>query len=127
MSFEKYSKLTGKVLPELVQNLKEIKNIEKILDIISSNLSISFDKKQEMLEIIDLEDRAYKVLEIVENEIEIVGIEKEIDTKVKEKMNNLQKNYYLREKINTIKEEIGENSIENDDKPGSLSVGCNSL
>ncbi|MBN2837506.1 MAG: endopeptidase La, partial [Fusobacteriaceae bacterium] len=47
--------------------------------------------------------------------IEIVGIEKEIDTKVKEKMNNLQKNYYLREKINTIKEEIGENSIENDD------------
>ncbi|MBN2837323.1 MAG: LON peptidase substrate-binding domain-containing protein, partial [Fusobacteriaceae bacterium] len=56
VSFEKYSKLTGKVLPELVQNLKEIKNIEKILDIISSNLSISFDKKQEILEIIDLED-----------------------------------------------------------------------
>ena len=114
-SFEKYSKLTGKILPELIQNLKEIKNIEKVLDIIASNLIIPFSRKQELLEIIEIEDRAYKVLEVIENEVEIAGIEREIDSKVKEKMNNLQKNYYLKEKINTIKEEIGEGSTENDD------------
>lgn len=114
-SFERYSKLTGKILPELIQNLKEIKNIEKVLDIISSNLIISFSRKQELLEVVELEERAYKVLEVVENEIEIAGIEREIDSKVKEKMNNLQKTYYLKEKINAIKEEIGENAQENDD------------
>jgi len=114
-SFEKYSKLTGKILPELIQNLKEIKNIEKVLDIIASNLIVPFNRKQELLEIVEIEERAYKVLEVIENEIEIVGIEKEIDSKVKEKMNNLQKNYYLKEKINAIKEEIGENASENDE------------
>ncbi len=114
-TFEKYSKLTGKILPELIQNLKEIKNIEKVLDIIASNLIIAFNRKQEILDLVEVEDRAYRVLEIIENEIEIVGIEREIDSKVKEKMNNLQKNYYLKEKINAIKEEIGEGNVENDD------------
>lgn len=114
-TFEKYSKLTGKILPELIQNLKEIKNIEKVLDIIASNLIIAFNRKQEILDLVEVQDRAYRVLEIIENEIEIVGIEREIDSKVKEKMNNLQKNYYLKEKINAIKEEIGEGNVENDD------------
>ena len=64
--------------------------------------------KQELLEILDVEERAYKILSIIEREIEIFTLEKEIENRVKEQMAEVQKNYYLREKIKAIKEEIGE-------------------
>jgi ATP-dependent Lon protease len=115
VNFEKYAKLTNKILPDLIVNLKGIKNVNKVLDLISSNLHISTDRKQEILNEIDIEKRGYKLLEVIEKEIEIVGIEKKIDTKVKEKMNNMQKNYYLKEKINALREELGENGNDNDE------------
>ncbi len=115
VNFEKYAKLTNKILPDLIVNLKGIKNVNKVLDLISSNLHISNDKKQSILNEVEVEKRGYKLLELIEKEIEIVGIEKKIDTKVKEKMNNMQKNYYLKEKINALREELGENSGDNDE------------
>jgi ATP-dependent Lon protease len=114
-AFEKYAKLTNKVLPDLIVNLKGIKNVNKVLDLISSNLHINNDKKQEILNELDVEKRAFRLLEIIEKEIEIVAIERKIDSKVKEKMNNMQKNYYLKEKINALREELGENSGDNDE------------
>lgn len=115
LNFEKYGKLTNKILPDLIMNLKGIKNINKVFDLISSNLHISTDRKQEILDELDIEKRGYKLLELIEKEIEIVAIERKIDSKVKEKMNNMQKNYYLKEKINALREEIGENSGDNDE------------
>jgi ATP-dependent Lon protease len=114
-AFEKYSKLTGKVLPDLIMNLQEIKNTNKVFDLISSNLYIPNEKKQSILEVIEIQDRAYKLLDTINKEIEIAGIEKQIDTKVKEKMNSMQKNYYLKEKITALKEELGESAGENDE------------
>lgn len=114
-AFEKYSKLTGKVLPDLIMNLQEIKNANKVFDLISSNLHIPTEKKQAILEVIEIQERAYALLDTINKEIEIAGIEKQIDTKVKEKMNSMQKNYYLKEKITALKEELGETSGENDE------------
>ena len=106
--FSNYAKITQKVLPDIIYNIKDIKNTDKAFDLICTNLMIPTVAKQELLEILDVEERAYKILSIIEREIEIFTLEKEIENRVKEQMAEVQKNYYLREKIKAIKEEIGE-------------------
>ena len=106
--FSNYAKITQKVLPDIIYNIKDIKNTDKAFDLICTNLMIPTAAKQELLEILDVEERAYKILSIIEREIEIFTLEKEIENRVKEQMAEVQKNYYLREKIKAIKEEIGE-------------------
>ncbi|NLK61936.1 MAG: endopeptidase La [Fusobacteria bacterium] len=108
VKFEEYGKTSNKILPEIVANIKSIKNLNRILDIISANLFIEVEKKQSILEINNLENKTYKVLELLNEELEILKLEKKINTKVKEQMNNVQKNFYLREKIKAMREEIGE-------------------
>ncbi len=108
--FSNYSKTTQKILPDVIYNIKEVKNIDKVFDLICTNLMISTKAKQELLEILDVEERAYKILSILEKEIEIFTIEKEIESKVRDQMSEVQKNYYLREKIKAMKEEMGEDS-----------------
>ena len=113
--FENYAKITQKILPDVIYNLKEIKSIDRVFDMICTNLMIETKLKQELLELLDVEERSYKILGILEKEIEIFSIEKEIETKVREQMTEVQKNYYLREKIKAMKEEMGED-IDSDEE-----------
>ena len=113
--FENYAKITGRILPDLIYNLKEIKNIDKAFDLICTNLLIETKIKQELLEILDIEQRAYKILSILEKEIEIFSLEKDIENKVREQMAEVQKNYYLREKIKAMKEEMGDDTDSEDE------------
>ncbi|MCK5780264.1 MAG: endopeptidase La [Psychrilyobacter sp.] len=114
-SFERYAKLSGKVLPDLLISIKSMKDINKKFDLISGSLNISSEKKQELLENFDLEKRGYKLIEILKKELEILNIEKKIENKVKEKMNIAQRTYFLREKLVAIKEELGEEGSDDDD------------
>jgi ATP-dependent Lon protease len=114
-SFERYAKLSGKILPDLLVSIKSMKDIDKKFDLISGNLSISSEEKQILLEIFDLEERGYKLIEILKKELEILNLEKKIENKVKEKMNQAQKSYFLKEKLNAIKEELGEVNPDDDD------------
>ena len=95
--------------------MKEIKNIDKAFDLICTNLLIDTKIKQELLEILDIEQRAYKILSIIEKEIEIFSLEKDIENKVREQMAEVQKNYYLREKIKAMKEEMGDDGDSEDE------------
>ncbi|MCI6152786.1 MAG: endopeptidase La [Fusobacterium perfoetens] len=104
--FERYSKLGGKVLPELLINLKSTKDINGALDIIANNLYIDNQEKQRILESFDTKERGYLILDILSKEIEINEIEKKVEDKVRNKMNEAQKAYYIREKINAMKDEI---------------------
>ena len=106
--FSKYAKKTNKVLPDIIYNIKEISSIDKVFDLICTNLMIATDVKQGLLETLDVEERAYKILSILEREIEIFMLEREIENRVKEQMAEVQKNYYLREKIKVMREEMGE-------------------
>lgn len=112
--FEKFVGLTGKISPELLVNLKGIKDINSAFDIISSNLPVKSEIRQELLEIFDVKDRGFKLLELLANEMEIASLEKKIDDKVKTKMNEAQKSYYIKEKINAMKEELGDFSQDED-------------
>jgi ATP-dependent Lon protease len=58
-SFERYSKLSGKILPDLLVSIKSISDTNKKFDLISSNLNITSEEKQDILEIFDLEKRCY--------------------------------------------------------------------
>lgn len=107
-SFERYAKLTNKILPDLLVNLRGIKSVNKIFDLIAANLPITIEQKQEILAVEKSSDRAMKILEVVNKEIEIFGLEMKIDSKVKEQINSVQKNYYLKEKIRAMREELGE-------------------
>ena len=91
--FERYISLTGKISSELLLNLKGIKNIGNALDIIASNIPIKSEAKQELLEILNVNERGIKILDLLTNEMEIALLEKKIDDKVKTKMNEAQKNY----------------------------------
>ena len=106
--FSNYAQKTNKVLPDIIYNIKEISNIDKVFDLICTNLMVAVETKQELLEILDVEARAYKILSILEREIEIFMLEREIENRVKEQMAEVQKNYYLREKIKVMREEMGE-------------------
>ena len=95
--FEKYVGLTGRVSSELLVNLKGIKNVNNALDVVSANLPLKSDKKQELLEVLDVTERGLKILELLTTEMEIASLEKKIDDKVKSKMNEAQKNYFIKE------------------------------
>ncbi|MCS5421579.1 MULTISPECIES: endopeptidase La [Psychrilyobacter] len=114
-SFERYAKLSGKILPDLLVSIKSMKDIDKKFDLISGNLNISSEEKQKLLEIFNLEKRGYKLIEILKKELEILNLEKKIENKVKEKMNAAQRAYFLKEKLNAIKEELGEDESDDDD------------
>ena len=112
--FERYISLTGKISSELLLNLKGIKNVSNALDIIASNIPIKTDAKQELLETLSVAQRGMKILDMLTSEMEIALLEKKIDDKVKTKMNEAQKNYYIKEKISAMKEELGDYSQDDD-------------
>lgn len=112
--FEKYVSMIGKFSSELILNLKKIEDYSNGLDIMASNLNISSEKKQEILEISNVRDRGYRILDEIVAEMEIATLEKTIDDKVKTKMNEAQRAYYLKEKISVMKEELGDFSQDDD-------------
>ena len=112
--FEKYISMIGKFSSELILNLKKIEDYSNGLDIMASNLNISAEKKQEILEISNVKNRGYKILDDIVAEMEIASLEKTIDEKVKTKMNEAQRAYYLKEKISVMKEELGDFSQDDD-------------
>ncbi|AJA48742.1 Lon protease [Clostridium pasteurianum DSM 525 = ATCC 6013] len=112
-SFSTYIKLSGTVPSDALIPLDNVDDPGRFADIVSSYLIIKQDKKQEMLEAITPIDRLEKVLEVLENEVNILEVEKEIGNKVRDKIDKSQKDYYLREQIKIMQEELGE---EDEDK-----------
>ncbi len=114
--YEKYTKFLGKTLPEVLVTLKSTKDINSGFDLIANNLFIDSKDKQKILEVLDVEQRGYMILDLLSKEIEINEIEKKVEDKVRNKMSDAQKAYYLKEKINAMKEEIQDYTPEDEDK-----------
>ena len=112
--YEKYAKFLGKALPEVLVTLKSTKDINGGLDLIANNLFIDSKDKQQIIEVLDVEQRGYMLLDFLAREIELSEIEKKVEDKVRNKMNDAQKAYYLKEKINAMKDEIQDYTPEDD-------------
>lgn len=106
--FEKFVNINGKIPAEIILTLKALKDLEIKLNIISSHLVITSEEKQDILAELDFEKKGFLIIEALNKEIEISKLEKKIDDKVKDKINTSQKTYFLKEKINAIKDELGE-------------------
>ena len=107
--FEEYIKLNKKLPSDLSGNLKSITDANKISDLVSVNLAISIKQKQELLELIDLEQRLDKIYSHLMAEIDSFQVEKKIKGRVKRQMEKTQKEYYLNEQMKAIQKELGEN------------------
>ncbi|MBX4258350.1 endopeptidase La [Clostridium estertheticum] len=107
-AFEEYINLSVNSFPDALLSLEETEEPGRYCDIVSSYLILKPQTKQELLEILDVTKRLEKLLLILKNELEVLKIEKKIGTKVKDKIDKIQKEYYLREQMKAIQEELGE-------------------
>ena len=107
--FEEYIKLNKKLPSDLSGNLKSISDANKISDLVAVNLTIPIKEKQELLELIDLEERLEKIYSHLMAEIDSFQVEKKIKGRVKRQMEKTQKEYYLNEQMKAIQKELGEN------------------
>jgi len=105
---EKLTNLNKKISSELFTSLKEQKNPTKIADHIAGQLNISIFDKQKLLEMIDLKSRLEKIMEHINNEINVISVEKRIRGRVKNQMEKTQREYYLNEQMKAIQKELGE-------------------
>ena len=107
--FVDFQKINKKVSLDVINNIKTINDPDKIVDIIVSNVSISLSQKQEILEIINTEERLNKIYGYLVSEIDSFQVEKKIKGRVKRQMEKTQKEYYLNEQMKAIQKELGEN------------------
>lgn len=103
-----YQDLNSKLMPGFLQSVLDESSYASFVDTISGYLSLDLEDCQKLLEIVDVYDRMVKLHEVLQKEIEVLGIEKNIDEKVQANMNKVQKDYYLREQIKVIHKELGD-------------------
>lgn len=106
--FEQYSKLSGKVAPDVITSLHKIEDPGKLSDSIIAHLLLKIPEKQEVLEIFDIQKRLEKICSILESEIGVMMTERRIRKRVKRQMEKSQKEYYLTEQMKAIQKELGE-------------------
>ncbi len=114
-AFDEYAELTHKLNGETLGTVKEIDDLSTFADIVASHLDIKIEEKQELLEMLDVCERLNKLYEVLIREIEIMKIEQDISAKVKSQVNQNQKEYYLREQMRAIQDELGiDEDVENE-------------
>ena len=112
--FHRYCMENGKVSKELVAQILNMDNVEELVEQIAVNIPLSYQNKQKILEALTLEER-YEVLgAILGNEIEIMQIGRDLQKKVKARIDKNQREYILREQLKLIREELGEDNTADD-------------
>ena len=112
--FHRYATESGKISKDLVAQILGIEDVEELVDQIAVNLPLSYQNKQKILEAISIEDR-YEVLgAIISSEIDIMQIGKDLQKKVKARIDKNQREYILREQLKLIREELGEENTADD-------------
>ncbi|WP_068500075.1 endopeptidase La [Paenibacillus kribbensis] len=106
--FEHYINLSKKVTPETLAAVSDIEEPGRLADVITSHLTLKIKEKQDILETIDVTQRLEKLLDILNNEREVLELERKISQRVKKQMEKTQKEYYLREQMKAIQKELGE-------------------
>ena len=107
-SFINFVKLLGDESNEMPMTIESEENISEFTNMVSGYLPIDYRKKQELLETLDINKRIEKLLVIIENEIKVVKVQRKLAAKVKKSADDSQKEFYLREQLKFIQEELGE-------------------
>lgn len=97
-----------KIAKEVSKSLLKIDDLSELMDQIAINIPLTLEDKQSLIETIEPLERFEKITVILTEEIDIIRIKKDLQSKVKEKVDKNQKEYILREQLKIIKEELGE-------------------
>lgn len=109
-TFESYVSVGNKISPDVLISISTIEDPNRFADVVASHLSLKTEQKQEIIEAISIKTRLEVIYKILLNEIEILEVEKEINDKVRNQINKMQKEYYLKEQMKVIREELGDDS-----------------
>lgn len=106
--FEQYVKLNKKVPPEILSSLASIEDPVRLADTVAAHLGLKIAQKQTLLETLNVEERIQSLIELIENELDLLQVEKKIRGRVKQQMERSQREYYLNEQIKAIQKELGD-------------------
>ncbi|MFN2341070.1 MAG: endopeptidase La [Halanaerobium sp.] len=115
--FEEYIKYNRNLPAETIMSASNIDDPGRLADVISSQVELKYQQLQELLEATDIIERLEKMLSLLQDEIEVLKIESDINKRVKKKVEKNQKEYYLREKMKVIQDEL------DDDKKTTDEIG----
>ena len=113
-AFKEYIKVTEGDESKVIEVITKEEELGKVTDLIAAYIQLDEDKKQTILETINVSERIEKLLVFIKEEIEIVKIENSIGKKVKNKLDKSNKEYFLREQLKVIQEELGEDDEKNE-------------
>ena len=106
--FESYIKLNKKIPPEVLASVNGIDEAERLADTIAAHMPLSLEDKQTALELTSITERFEFLMAMMENEEDILKVEKRIRSRVKKQMERSQREYYLNEQMKAIQKELGE-------------------
>lgn len=109
-AFEEYAQSESKLPPDIILQIVAAKKAGELADCIAANTNFSWENKQLILQILNPVKRLEKLLVILTKETKIVNIEREIQQKVQENVDKGQREYYLREQLKVISDELGDGS-----------------
>lgn len=115
--FEKYAKSSNKITTETIETVAAIEEPGKFADTIATHLPLKIQEKQDILETFSVKKRLDDLMIRLHDEQEVLNLERQINTKVKQAMERTQKEYYLREQMKVIQKELGDR----DGKTGEVS------
>ncbi len=105
--FEQYAKLSKKVSSDVLSSLTEMSDHNRIIDTIAANISMHIEDKQKVIQLNNLIDRQEYVINILETEIDLLEVEKQVRSRVKKQLERSQREYYLAEQMKAIQKELG--------------------
>ncbi|MDF2586527.1 MAG: lon [Anaerocolumna sp.] len=111
---EVYSIENSKIAKEVIKQLMKIDDVQELVDQIAINIPLTIEQKQSIIEAANIIERYQTITVILTEEIDILRIKRELQNKVKEKVDKNQKEYLLREQLKVIREELGETNTATD-------------
>lgn len=121
--FDQYVKLNKKVPPEVLTSLSGIEEPGRLADTIAAHMSLKLEEKQQVLEIFSVRERLEHLMSMIDNEIDMLQVEKRIRGRVKQQMEKSQREYYLNEQMKAIQKELGDM----DDAPNEIDDLANKI
>lgn len=114
-AFEEYVSISNRISSEVLLTLADIEEPGRFADTIAANMLLKPAQRQHLIEMLDFAERLEEVYKILLEEIDVLQIEKKINTRVKKQVNKIQKEYYLREQMKAIQKELGDDPADMDE------------
>jgi ATP-dependent Lon protease len=112
--FELYAKINKKIAPEVLVSITAVDDVDRLADTIASHLNLKVAEKQALLEMTSVIERLEKLFAIMEEEMDMLQVDKRVRSRVKRQMEKSQREYYLSEQMKAIQKELGEDGAQSD-------------